>query len=53
MYIPVEMMVHGHGHVGDDNVIGQENILAYYDNTSTNTKIKGGGGKGTNNKGKG
>ena len=52
MYIPVEMMVHGHGHVGDDNVIGQENILAYYDNTSTNTKIKG-GGKGTNNKGKG
>ena len=52
MYIPVEMMVHGHGHVGDDNVIGQENILAYYDITSTNTKIKG-GGKVTNNKGKG
>ena len=25
MYIPVEMMVHGH--VGDDNVTGQENIL--------------------------
>ena len=62
MYIPVNMMVHGH--VGDDNVTGQENILVKMTMPiptpkskrvpiTKASKTKAGGDKGTNNKGRG